>query len=175
MGWLAGHLDQLAACVGVEHLQLVGREMVIAERCRRDDASYGREHTFSEMRLDLAARDEHGRLVILEAQIGPPDHEHLGKLLTYTQIVRAQLAVWLVADLEPAFDVGYLNTLAEQEMLFAGGRRFAVVAATVESDPRPGPLADDEPVHPRLRRIELHGREPWGDLASNGSGTPTVE
>ena len=154
VGWLADNLDQLAACLGVQRLRYIGREMVIGGRWSHD-TWYGREHDFSEMRLDLVVQDEHGRLVVVEAQIDPPDHEHLGKLLTYTQTVRADLAVWLVADIEPAFDLGHLNTLAEQEIVFAGRRRFAVVAASVESDPRPGPLADDEPVRPRLRRVEL--------------------
>jgi hypothetical protein len=80
------------------------------------------------MRLDLVAKDEQGRMVIVEAQFGPPDHDHIGKLLTYTQRVRPYLAVWLVADMEPAFAVSFLNTLAEQEVMFDGRRRFRMMS-----------------------------------------------
>ena len=154
--WLAEHLDQLADCLGIDRLEFVGRETAIGERCDRD-RSYGRRHPYSEMRLDLAATDERGRLVVIEAQFGPADHDHLGKLLNYAQTVGAHLAVWLVADLDPEFDIGFLNTLAEMEEKFAGSRHFAVVAVTVASEQRPGPLADDEPVRPWLHHIPLSG------------------
>ena len=152
--WLAEHLDQLSDCLGVDRLEFVGRELVIGERSDRN-TSYGRRHPFSQMRLDLAATDEDGRMVVIEAQFGPPDYDHLGKLLTYAQTVDAYLAVWLVADMHPEFDIGHLNTLAEQKALFAGRRNFAVVAVTVASDLRPGPIADDEPVRPWLHRVPL--------------------
>jgi hypothetical protein len=154
--WMATHLDQLSGCLGVDRLECIGREMVIGERSDRY-TPYGRRHLFSEMRLDLAATDGQGRLVVVEAQFGPPDYDHMGKLLTYAQTVDAYLAVWLVADMHPEFDIGLLNTLAEQEALFAGRRHFAVVAVTVASDLYPGPIADDEPVRPWLHRISLHG------------------
>lgn len=130
--------------------------MVIGELCQRESRHYGRRHSYSEIRVDLAAKDEHGQLVIVEAQFGPPGHEHLGKLMTYAQVVQASLAVWLVADVDPTFDVGHLNTLAEQDAEFAGRRRYAVVVMTVDSVSRPGPLADDEPVLPRLHHVPLH-------------------
>ncbi|WP_367575242.1 hypothetical protein [Streptomyces griseoaurantiacus] len=48
-----------------------------------------------------SARDEAGRRVVVEAQYGPADHRHLGRLLTYGRATGAALAVWVVADLDP--------------------------------------------------------------------------
>jgi hypothetical protein len=152
--WLAGHLDQLASCLSVQRLQRLGREVVIGERWIT--TSYrGHMQTVGGMRLDLAARDEHDRLVIIEAQIGPADHEHLGKLITYAHTVKADLAVWVLADTDPLFYAEHLATLAELNNGFAGRRAFSVVAVTVESVPSLIPLTPDTPRNPRLRRVDL--------------------
>ncbi|MEU3036559.1 hypothetical protein [Streptomyces griseoaurantiacus] len=53
------------------------------------------------VRPEITARDEAGRCVVIEAQYGPADHRHLGRLLTYGRATGAALAVWVVADLDP--------------------------------------------------------------------------
>jgi hypothetical protein len=47
-------------------------EVVIGER-RSTPGRYAIEHAVCGLRLDLAARDERGRLVIVEVQFGPAD------------------------------------------------------------------------------------------------------
>jgi hypothetical protein len=153
-GWLAGNLDQLASCLGVQRLHDHSRESVIGERWTAPGRR-GYEQTVGGMRLDLAARDDRGRLVVIEAQFGPADHDHLGKLITYACTVEASLAVWVVADTDPVFYAEHLVALAELNSVFAGRREFCVVAATVESTPTPVPPTPDTPCSPRLRRIDL--------------------
>jgi hypothetical protein len=69
--WLADNLDQLASCLGLLHLEYAGREVVIGERWITTDLA-GHEQTVGGMRVDLTARDEHVRLVIIEAKSDPP-------------------------------------------------------------------------------------------------------
>jgi hypothetical protein len=160
-GWLAEHLDQLATCLGLRRLDLAGREVVLGERWtgtyrpHRPGGYSQREQIVGGMRVDLAARDEDGRLVVVEAQFGPADHGHLGQLVTYASATRADLAVWLVADLDPVFAGEHVSVLAEFNRLFAGSRRFCVVAATLESASSPVPLTGDVPARPRLRLLDL--------------------
>lgn len=153
-GWLARHLDHLAPCLGVRRLECTGWEVVIGERWTTPGRS-GYEQLVGGMRLDLRARDEHGRLVIVETQFGPADHTHLGQLITYATATTADLAVWMVADTDPMFSVDHLATLAELNTLYAGRREFHVIAVTAESVPAPVPPGDEVPLEPRLHRVDL--------------------
>ncbi|WP_379801608.1 hypothetical protein [Kutzneria buriramensis] len=150
--WLADHLDCLAPHLGVRHLEVIGREVVIGERWSTP-GRYGIEQTVAGLRLDLAARDEHGRLVIVEVQFGPADHKHVGQLITYANTADAALAVWVVADSDPVFCGDHLATLARVNTAFAGRPEFRVVAVTLESQ---GPLVAraDVPWTPTLRGVD---------------------
>lgn len=153
-GWLAGNLGRLAPCLGVRRLKCTGREVVIGERWTTPGRG-GHEQLVGGMRLDLRARDEHGRLVIVETQFGPADHTHLGQLITYATTAAADLAVWLVADTDPVFSADHLATLAELNVLYAGCREFHVIAVTAESVPSPLPFGVEVPLKPRLHRVDL--------------------
>ncbi|MFI1392686.1 hypothetical protein [Streptomyces griseoaurantiacus] len=152
--WLIGVLDRLAPLVGVERLEYVGREMPVGERWVHTDR-HGRDRLVGGVRPDITARDEAGRRVVIEAQYGPADHQHLGQLLTYGRATGAALAVWVVADLDPVFSRDHLDVLAEQNVLFAGRRRFALVAVTVESDPSATPPVGDVSLVPRFHPVDL--------------------
>jgi len=80
--WLLGNPGPLAECLGLGGLEFCGREVVAGEQGFTFD-SLGRGRFAGGLRLDAAARDERGRLVIIEAQLGPADHAHLGQLVTY--------------------------------------------------------------------------------------------
>lgn len=157
-GWLAANLDTLASCLGVQRLEHAGREVVIGERWEIPTWPHGQERTVGGMRVDLAARDEQDRRVIVEAQIGQADHAHLGQLITYASATAAELAVWVVADLDPVFAADHLAALAELNEVFAGRRTFCAVAVTLESQPSPAPLTAHLPMYPRLRRIDLRNQ-----------------
>ena len=147
--WLAGNLGALARCLGLERLELVGREVPVGER----RPSFDDYSQVCALRMDIVARDERGRLVVIEAQIGPADHAHMGQLITYGRAAKAEVVVWVVAEIEPSFLREQLEALAEQNEAFAGCREFHVVALTAETDPGPPP-ATDRPMIPRLRRID---------------------
>jgi hypothetical protein len=156
--WLAANLDSLATCLDVQRLEYAGREVVIGERWEVPIWPHGRERTVGGMRVDLAARDDQGRLVLVETQIGMANHAHLGQLITYGATVAADLAVWVVAGLDPEFAADHLAALAELNEVFAGRRTFCVIAVTVESQQSPAHRVEHALAYPRLRRIDLRSQ-----------------
>lgn len=150
--WLADNLGALARCLGLATLELSGREVPVGEQVLAMDV-LGRSRWDGGLRLDIDARDERGRRVVIESQFGKADHAHLGKLVTYACAAQAALAVWVVADEDPVFYAEHLEALAELNALYAGRREFRVVALTLESVPRPVPVFDD-PLIPHLRLID---------------------
>ncbi len=76
--WLRDNVALLAEALGVE-LETEGREVAVGP--------------FS---ADLVAVEPgSGTRVVIENQLGPTDHDHLGKLLTYAGGLEGQLAVWI--------------------------------------------------------------------------------
>ena len=56
----------------------------------------GREVPVGRFRADLVCRNRGtGGAVVIEAQLGPSDHSHLGQLLTYAEGLEADVVVWL--------------------------------------------------------------------------------
>ena len=64
-------------------------------------SSVQREKPSGAFSVDLIARDEDGRSVVIENQLERSDHDHLGKLLTYLVGLEARRAIWIVADPRP--------------------------------------------------------------------------
>jgi hypothetical protein len=79
--WLVEHIDVLA--------ELLGLELEVGDR----EASVG---AFS---LDILAHDVgRNRRVIIENQLGPTDHTHLGQLVTYAAGLEANVVVWIARE-----------------------------------------------------------------------------
>lgn len=100
--WLAATASLLAECIRVPGLEVTGREVMAGEQVAGFDV-LGRRRWDGGVRPALIARDAHGGVIVIEAQLGVADHDHLGKLVAYVQAVQAGVAVWAVAAAEPPF------------------------------------------------------------------------
>lgn len=139
--WLVAHVDELGEQLGMR-LEVVGTEVPIGG-----------------LRADLVVRDAAGRRVIVEAQFGPSDHQHLGQIVTYACAGHADAVVWVVAGnrWRPLIRPEHAVTLAELNRRFSGECEFHGVEASLESETVPfgTPLDQLGPVLPRLRRLQL--------------------
>ncbi len=81
--WLADNLDELTEKLGFE---------------MSDPETEQAAGSFS---VDIKARDGDGGVVIIENQYGKSDHDHFGKLFTYSSILDARKAIWIVEDDRP--------------------------------------------------------------------------
>jgi hypothetical protein len=103
--WLADNLDQLAHVLGID-LELIRRE-----------ASVG------DFFADLLVRDvNRDRVVIIENQLEPTDHRHLGQLITYAAGLDAGAIVWVSPQLrdEHRQALDWLNRRSEGDLEFFG-------------------------------------------------------
>ena len=103
--WLQDNMDLLGDALGIE-LEVQQRE-----------ASVG---TFS---LDLLARDiGNNRPVIIENQLEPTDHSHLGQLLTYAAGYEASAIVWIAKEFrdEHRAALDFLNGRTGEDTEFFG-------------------------------------------------------
>ncbi len=57
-----------------------------------------REKNAGSFNVDLVAEDENGNAVIIENQLEKSDHDHLGKVITYSSNIGAKTAIWVVSD-----------------------------------------------------------------------------
>lgn len=82
--WLEENIDVLS--------DAIDRNIVNAEREKKTEGT---------LSVDLVAEDEAGSSIIIENQLERSNHDHLGKLITYLTAMRANSAVWIVADPRP--------------------------------------------------------------------------
>jgi hypothetical protein len=73
-----------------------------------------REHAAGSFSADLVAEDDSGGIAVIENQLERSDHDHLGKLITYTAFTEARVAVWIVSDPRPEHvrAISWLNEAA---------------------------------------------------------------
>jgi len=83
--WLAEHLDLLASVVGIP-LELEGSEVAVDE--------------FS---ADILARNPlNDSLVLIENQLMPSDHSHMGQIMTYLAGLEAHTVIWIASGFREA-------------------------------------------------------------------------
>ena len=102
--WLAENLSALGEALGLD-LELESREAPVG--------GYS---------LDVLARDGNGRPVIIENQLGPTDHTHLGQLLTYAAGFDANVIVWIAKEFrdEHREALDLLNHRTDEDTEFFG-------------------------------------------------------
>ena len=103
--WLAENLSILGEALGLD-LQLESQEAPVG--------GYS---------LDILARDVgNGHLVVIENQLGPTDHTHLGQLLTYAAGFDANVVVWIAKEFrdEHREALDLLNHRTDEETGFFG-------------------------------------------------------
>jgi hypothetical protein len=103
--WLAGNLRVLGEVLGID-LELTGVEKAVGE--------------FS---CDIHARDTgRDRPVIIENQLQPTDHRHLGQLLTYAAGLDAAVIVWISPEIreEHREALDWLNRHTDDHIEFFG-------------------------------------------------------
>ena len=102
--WLAENIDQLAEILGIE-LEVLEVESEIGS-----------------FRADIVARDLSGedKLVVIESQLGKTDHEHLGKIITYSAGKNASTVVWISPEFreEHISALDWLNSISSEISFF---------------------------------------------------------
>lgn len=72
-------------------------------------------------RCDILCRDEiTGKMVLIENQLEPTNHDHLGKIITYASGLDAAVVVWIVSSArdEHASAIEWLNKHTDDEISF---------------------------------------------------------
>lgn len=149
--WLLANADLLADTLGID-LELTANE-----------------HAVGAFSLDLIGKDlTNDCVLIVENQLTPSDHDHLGKLITYAAGTDAKTVVWLAPSLrdEHRQALELLNDLAADQVRF-----FAVELSAVR--------IGDSPVAPMLEvRVEpsdWHARlSTYARGVSEATGKPAL-
>ena len=103
--WVADNLDLLGEALGGVGLTRVDREVAVGD-----------------FALDVLAKDDADRPVIIENQLEQTDHSHLGQLLVYASGLDAAIIVWLTPKFrdEHRQALDWLNEHTSEEVHFFG-------------------------------------------------------
>jgi len=103
--WIAKNVDALNEVLNLQ-IEIEGKEEYI--------------HNF---RLDLVGTDNFSQMpVIVENQFGQSNHDHLGKLITYSAAKEAGIMIWIANKIQISHRnaIEWLNKISPQEMTFYG-------------------------------------------------------
>lgn len=119
--WLAANLDVLSDALGIP-LELQGTEVGVGS-----------------FATDILAMDSQtGVGVVIENQLEPTDHSHLGQIMTYLAGLDAKIVVWIATQFrEPHLSaIGWLNDHTEDPFAFFAVQVSAVQIGDSEIAPR---------------------------------------
>ena len=100
-----------------ENLNLLSKAVGMEKRIKLVEIE-SRVGNFS---VDILAKDELTQTnVVIENQLEPTDHNHLGKVITYASGVDAQVAIWIVkkASEEHQHAIDWLNEHTDDSLAF---------------------------------------------------------
>lgn len=153
--WLADNIDILSEKLGTR-LSVIQKEKEVG--------------IFS---VDLLLEDENGDNVVIECQLEKTDHDHLGKLITYSTGLNAKKAIWICRQASPEHiqAVNWLNESTPEGSSFY----LLTVEAVKIGDSPPAPLfqlicspsAEVKEVGKKkgeLARRHIERREFWAQL-----------
>jgi hypothetical protein len=163
--WLEQHIDVLCERLGID--------LTVEQR----------EAKVGSFNVDLLCSDVNGNPAVVENQLEPTDHDHLGKLLTYLVNMDAATAVWVTSEARPEHEkvIDWLNEstpdgisfyLVKAEAVTIDGSApaplFTVVAAPSEQIKRQGD-EKKEWAERHYRRVEF-----WKGLLEKSKGKTTL-
>jgi uncharacterized protein DUF4268 len=142
--WLAANLPLLGKSLDMD-LELTSQETPVGDFC-----------------CDLLARDlGRDRIVIIENQFGPTDHDHLGKILTYAAGLDAEAVIWIAEKIreEHRETLEWLNRHTDKDIRF-----FAVTVELIQIDSSPPAANFKAVVFPnewqRETKVSVEGSSP---------------
>ena len=103
--WLSANLDKLAREVGISGLREVGRDVPVGS-----------------FTVSLLAQTDRGRRVVVEPQLEPSDHPHLGQVITYAAGLDVSAVIWIVTRIgeEHRAVLDWLNQHSDDDVRFFG-------------------------------------------------------
>ncbi|MHA1289223.1 MAG: DUF4268 domain-containing protein [Candidatus Thorarchaeota archaeon] len=96
---------------------------LLSEAIGADIEIVEREGSVSDFRVDLFGTDlSSGRPIVIENQLTPTDHDHLGKVMAYASGRNARIAVWISTEFRDAHrdTLEWLNSISDEDHLFFG-------------------------------------------------------
>jgi len=111
--WKHEALDFTSWLAESENLELLSDEIGIDISLIQTEASVGN------FNVDILAEEENtGRKIIIENQLEPTNHDHLGKIITYASGFDAEIIVWIVKSVrdEHKQAVDWLNEHTDQKI-----------------------------------------------------------
>ena len=82
--WIAAHLEVLRSPLGMELIDPVQKKPV---------GRYEADIVCEEVKTNAT--------VVIENQLEPTDHDHLGKLITYSAVLKADISIWIAKHFKP--------------------------------------------------------------------------
>lgn len=113
--WLHEAYDFTSWLSQEENLAILSEEIGIDIKLIQTEANVG---SFS---VDILAEEENtGRKIIIENQLEPTNHDHLGKIITYAAGHEASIIIWIVSDIreEHRRAVDWLNEHTDEDIYF---------------------------------------------------------
>lgn len=114
IAWKHEALDFTKWLVQEENLSQLSDEIGIEIESPQTEVSVGSFHA------DIFAEDQDGNKVIIENQLEPSNHDHLGKLITYASGLQAKTIIWIVEDVKDEHKqaIDWLNLHTDDETSF---------------------------------------------------------